>query len=56
MECPRCGGRLETLELDGARAVVCERCGYADVPADHSPGERPREESWEEVLRAYGAE
>ena len=51
--CPRCGGDLETFVLEGKRAVVCEDCGYADVPADHSPAERVVEESWASILRRY---
>ncbi|GGN05319.1 hypothetical protein [Halarchaeum nitratireducens] len=51
--CPRCGGDLETFVFEGKRAVVCEDCGYADVPADHSPPERADEESWASILRRY---
>lgn len=51
--CPRCGGGLDTFVLGDARAVACEDCGYADVPADHSPAERVDEESWASILRRY---
>ncbi|GAD51343.1 hypothetical protein MBEHAL_0103 [Halarchaeum acidiphilum MH1-52-1] len=54
--CPRCGGDLEALVFDGARAVVCDDCGFADVPADLSPPERADEESWASILRRYGRE
>ncbi|GGM74805.1 Zn ribbon nucleic-acid-binding protein [Halarchaeum rubridurum] len=51
--CPRCGGELETFVFGSARAVGCAECGYADVPADHSPAERVEEESWASILRRY---
>lgn len=53
MKCPRCGQPLEELVLEGRRAVACERCGYADVPADHSPAPRGEEKSWESILREF---
>lgn len=52
VDCPRCGGTLEELVFEEHRAVVCEDCGFADVPADHSPTER-EDESWDAALRRF---
>lgn len=50
MHCPRCDDALVTYTLrTGEAAVVCERCGYADVSASHH-GEVPSRESWDDAL------
>lgn len=54
MACPRCGGGLEALTMGAAEAIVCESCGYVDVPADHH-GEFESSEPWSEALRRFYA-
>ncbi|MFB6148905.1 MAG: zf-TFIIB domain-containing protein [Halobacteriales archaeon] len=52
MECPRCDAELVTYTLEGVTAVVCESCGYADVPAELDV--EPREnETWEEAFERF---
>lgn len=52
-ECPRCGEALATFALADARAVICEACEYADVPANHRSSTRGAEESWESALERF---
>ena len=52
MDCPRCGGPLSGYALGESRAVVCEDCGYAGIPADHRGGYGDSE-SWSEALRRF---
>ncbi|RLM57178.1 hypothetical protein DVK02_05165 [Halobellus sp. Atlit-31R] len=51
MDCPRCGTALASYALPQADrvAVVCERCGFADVPASHH-ADVVAEESWDHAL------
>lgn len=54
MECPRCGGNLETFAVEGAEAtaVVCESCGFSGVPASHRhEGGEP--ESWDRAIERF---
>jgi len=52
MACERCGGAMDTYELDGRDARVCRECGYAEVPVRHEPegGER---ESWADAISRF---
>lgn len=56
MECPRCDVPLTTYALEGATAVVCERCEYVGVPADLRPPSAGEEESWDEALDRFRGE
>ncbi|WP_275883489.1 hypothetical protein [Halorhabdus sp. BNX81] len=54
MECPRCGGNLETFAVGGteATAVVCDSCGFSGVPASHRyEGAAP--ESWDRAMERF---
>jgi hypothetical protein len=52
MDCPQCGTALTTYALRGHEALVCERCGYVGIEADHHG--TPREvESWHDALRRF---
>jgi hypothetical protein len=59
MRCPRCDDPLTTYALGGGEdaAVVCETCGYADVPASHYSDADPPE-TWDDALERFedGAE
>lgn len=52
MECPRCGGRLETYALDGEEAVGCDSCGYVGVEVEHER-EPLNFESWDDALERF---
>lgn len=52
--CPRCASPLTSYTLRGSNAVVCEACGYVDIPTDHHADRIP-EESWEEALHRFDA-
>lgn len=54
MECPRCGGSLDTyaIEATGRSAVVCEECGFAGVTATHE-SERANVESWDHAIERF---
>jgi len=54
MRCPRCGGTLATFALEGKekRAMVCETCGFAGIPASHRP-EGESVESWDQVVERF---
>jgi hypothetical protein len=52
MDCPQCGGTLDTYALDGQEASVCEDCGYVGIAAEHR-GEARRIESWDDALRRF---
>ena len=52
MDCPQCGTALTTLSLQGHEALVCERCGYVGIDADHHGNRHPRE-SWHDALRRF---
>lgn len=56
MECPRCEAPLTTYALEGARAVVCERCEYVGIPADLRPPGGDEEESWDDALDRFRGE
>lgn len=51
MRCPRCGEELVTYALADSddAAIVCESCGFADVPASHRSDATPPE-SWEDAI------
>ena len=52
MECPQCEDPLVRYALGGREAVICERCGYVGIEADHHG--RPRAvESWDDALRRF---
>ena len=52
MPCERCGGAMETYELDGRNAEACHECGFVDVPVRHEP-EGGESESWAEAIRRF---
>jgi hypothetical protein len=54
MRCPRCDDPLTTYALGGGEdaAVVCETCGYADVPASHYSDADPPE-TWDDALERF---
>jgi hypothetical protein len=52
MDCPQCGTALTTYALRGHEALVCERCGYVGIEADHH-GTAREAESWRDALRRY---
>ena len=52
MRCDRCGDTLEKFELAGASTVVCNGCGFVDVPVDHEPEPRPNE-SWQDAFERF---
>jgi hypothetical protein len=52
MPCDRCGGAIETYELDGRNAQSCRECGYVDVPVRHEP-ERGDSESWDDAISRF---
>lgn len=52
MDCPQCGTALTTYTLQGHEALVCERCGYVGIDADHH-GTRRSAESWHDALRRF---
>ncbi|AGN02904.1 hypothetical protein L593_14850 [Salinarchaeum sp. Harcht-Bsk1] len=52
MECPRCGGEIETYSLAGHDADICESCGYVGVAVEHQS--EPEEfESWTDALERF---
>jgi hypothetical protein len=52
MDCPR-GEEPMARYSDGEReAVVCEECGFLDVPADHRY-QVPTIESWTEAMERH---
>lgn len=52
MECPRCGGRLETYSLGEEESVGCESCGYVGVEVEHDH-EPLRFESWDDAIERF---
>lgn len=52
MPCERCGGAMETYELDGRDAHACRECGFVDVPVRHEP-EGGESESWAEAISRF---
>jgi len=54
MDCPRCETDLTAYTLPDTEsvAVVCDRCGFADVPAS-SRGEVSAAESWEHAIERF---
>jgi len=52
MPCDRCGGAMDTYELDGRDARSCRECGYVDVPVRHEP-EGGGRESWEDAIDRF---
>ncbi|MGQ4557318.1 hypothetical protein ACT3HL_15610 [Halobellus sp. GM3] len=54
MDCPRCGTELTAYALPDTKsvAVVCDRCGFADVPASHRD-ELPPVESWDHAFERF---
>ncbi|WP_147435682.1 hypothetical protein [Halobellus sp. Atlit-38R] len=54
MECPRCGTTLTSYTRPEGEfvAVVCEQCGFANIPASHH-GESIAEESWEHAIDRF---
>lgn len=54
MPCPRCDGHLQTFVLEGTegKAVVCESCGFTDIPAGHRP-EGAQIESWDTAVARF---
>lgn len=54
MACPRCDTPLTTYALADRDtvAVVCEQCGFADVPAAHGDNDTDRE-SWDDALDRF---
>lgn len=54
MACPRCETPLTTYALAerNAVAVVCEQCGFADVPAAEGEHGTDRE-SWDDALDRF---
>ncbi len=53
--CPRCATGLTSFTLRGSNAVVCDACGYVDIPTDHHADGTP-DETWEEALHRFEAE
>ncbi len=53
--CPRCATELTSFTLRGSNAVVCDACGYVDIPTDHH-ADGTTEETWEEALHRFEAE
>ncbi len=49
MACPRCAGPLDHYALQGREALVCEDCGYIDVPVEHH-SDAPEIESWDDAV------
>lgn len=54
MRCERCGEAVDQYELGGASAIVCQACGFLDVPVDHEPEPRPNE-SWQDAFDRFYA-
>ena len=52
MDCPRCGGEVETYSLSGNDAEICESCGYVGVAVEHQ-SERLEFESWNDALERF---
>lgn len=52
MSCNRCGGSLNTYELQDRVSIVCEDCGFIDVSVEHEPPRRPSE-SWTEAFARF---
>ena len=52
MDCPQCDTALTTYALQGHEALVCERCGYVGIEADHH-GTPRNAESWHDALRRF---
>jgi DNA-directed RNA polymerase subunit M/transcription elongation factor TFIIS len=55
MSCDRCGGELETYELEGRETRSCRDCGYVDVPVRHEPSEHEHE-SWDNAISRFQEE
>lgn len=55
MNCPRCGGSIESFQLGDARSQVCQDCEYVGIPTDHG-AERSSSESWSDALERFRAE
>lgn len=53
MACPRCGGGLTTLTLEGVESVFCEACEYVGVSTDFHTPPRAAAESWEEAFDRF---
>ena len=51
-DCPRCHAELERLTLGEVTTIVCNRCGFADIPVDHesSPEEM---ETWRDAFNRF---
>jgi len=52
MDCPQCGGTLDTYALSDSEASVCEDCGYVGIAAEHR-GDPRAVESWDDALRRF---
>jgi hypothetical protein len=52
MECPRCGGELETYSLWGRETKSCRRCNYLGVPVEHT-SDRDDPESWDDAISRF---
>jgi DNA-directed RNA polymerase subunit M/transcription elongation factor TFIIS len=52
MDCPQCDTALTTYALQGREALVCERCGYVGIEADHH-GTPHSAESWNDALSRF---
>jgi hypothetical protein len=52
MDCPQCGGPVDTYALGGREASVCGDCGYVGIAAEHR-GESRHAESWNDALRRF---
>ncbi|WP_435067484.1 hypothetical protein [Haloplanus sp. C73] len=52
MDCPQCGGTLDTYALSDSEASVCEDCGYVGIAAEHR-GDPRSVESWDDALRRF---
>lgn len=54
MDCPRCGGPIESFQLGDAESQVCPDCGYVGIKTDHG-AERSTAESWTDALARFRA-
>jgi hypothetical protein len=53
MDCPRCGGGLTRISLDGEfESVYCEQCRFANVESDHTRASDGAE-TWNDALRRF---
>ncbi|MFB6148628.1 MAG: hypothetical protein ABEJ48_03085 [Halobacteriales archaeon] len=56
MDCPRCGGAVETYTLGEREASSCDRCGWVGIDAIlQDEPTRPENDSWEEVIQQASA-